>query len=87
VDQQTTAYRYVITSQPVCGVGAGRIDIHALSRPEADLQLITCELRRFEGHAQHENTTYEWTASDRHGRLLVSATTTPDGTTYHDVEA
>lgn len=79
----TTAYRYQVTSTPECGIVAGLVDIHARTRPDADLMLLGVEERFYGGHARQDDVTFEWTVRDRHGFLLVSATTTPEGTTYH----
>jgi hypothetical protein len=78
----TTAYRYHVASTPGCGIIAGPIDIHAETRADADLMVLRVQERFFGGHAKQDNTAYEWTVRDRNGWLLVTATSTPEGTTY-----
>jgi hypothetical protein len=44
--------------------------------------VLRVQERFFGGHAKQDNAAYEWTVRDRNGWLLVTATSTPEGTTY-----
>lgn len=78
-----TTYRYLCDSQPKCGIVGQIVDVHATSRQAADLMILAVEERFYGGHAKQDDVTFEWSISDGHGFPLISATTTPDGTTYH----
>jgi hypothetical protein len=79
----TTAYRYLTHSEPKCGIVGTIVDVHAVTRDDANLMILDVQERFYGSHARQDGVNFEWNVRDRNGFPLVSATTTPEGTTYH----